>query len=393
MLHSFSQRWEDDCVQYPRHIETIGHAGATAALGAACRSRNGSSVRATSMTGPVKIVVAGAGLIGKRHVEAIAATTGVELHSIVEPSDAGRAYAEMNGADWYASLTALFEAGRPDGVILATPNQIHVDNGLECIAAGVPALVEKPLATNLAAAAMLVDAGEKADVPLLVGHHRRHNPLIAAARKQITDGLLGTLVAVHGMFWLMKPDGYFDTDWRREPGGGPIFLNLIHDIDLLRHLIGEIVSVQALTSNAVRGNAVEETAALLFRFENGVLGTFSLSDAIVGPWSWELTASENPAYPATGQSCYSIGGTHGSMELPNARIWKNPGQRSWWEPISATHYPVSREDPLICQMTQFARVIRGEEQPLVPAREGLKTLQVIDAVQRSAVSGQTVTLP
>ena len=217
--------------------------------------------------------------------------------------------------------------------------------------------------------------------------------MIAAARKQIEDGLLGTLVAAHGMFWLMKPDDYFETGWRRQPGGGPIFLNLIHDIDLLRHLVGEIVSVQALVSSAVRGHAVEETAALVFRFENGVLGSFSLSDTIVAPWSWELTASENPAYPPTGQSCYFIGGTHGSMELPNMKVWTNPGARSWWEPISATRYPVGHQDPLTRQIAQFARVIRGEEQPLVPAREGLKTLQVIDAVQRSALSGQTVTVP
>ena len=180
------------------------------------------------------------------------------------------------------------------------------------------------------------------------------------------------------------------TGWRREPGGGPVFLNLIHDIDLLRHLVGEIVSVQAQLSNAIRGNAVEETAALVFRFENGALGTFSLSDTIVAPWSWELTAAENPAYPATSQSCYFIGGTHGSLEIPTGRLWSNPGRRSWWEPISATTSPASRDEPLLCQIRQFAAVIRGEEAPLVPASEGLKTLKVIDAVQRSALSGEAV---
>lgn len=344
------------------------------------------------MTWPVRIAVAGAGLIGRRHIAAIAATPGVELHSIIDPSDAGRDQADRIGASWHGSLSGALERDRPDGIVLATPNQVHVENALECVVAGVPALIEKPLATDLEAGHDLVVAGETAGVALLVGHHRRHNPLIAAARKQISDGLLGALVAVHGMFWLMKPDDYFDTEWRRQPGGGPIFLNLIHDIDLLRHLIGEIVSVQALASSAVRGNAVEETAALVLRFDNGVLGTFSLSDTIVSPWSWELTASENPAYPPTGQSCYFIGGTHGSMELPNARVWTNHGKRSWWEPISATHHPVSQDDPLVRQIAQFARVIRGEEPPLVPAREGLRTLQVIDAVQQSARSGQTVVL-
>lgn len=345
------------------------------------------------MTRPVALAIAGAGLIGKRHAEAMAVAPGVALHSIVDPSDAGRAYAEAIGAKWHRSLSALFREGKPDGVIVATPNRIHVDNGLECVAAGVPALVEKPLASDLAAARELVEAGEKAGVALLVGHHRRHNPLIALAKKRLSEGALGTIVAVNGMFWLMKPDDYFDADWRRQPGAGPILLNLIHDIDLLRHLVGDIVSVQALQSGLVRGNAVEETAALVFRFDNGALGAFTLSDTIVAPWSWELTAQENPAYPPTGQSCCFIGGTHGSMELPSARIWTNPGKRSWWEPIQATHSPVSREDPLVRQINQFARVIRGEEPPLASAREGLKSLQVIDAVKRSIATGRTVEIP
>ena len=95
------------------------------------------------MTRPVRISIAGAGLIGRRHADAIAACPGVELHSVVDPFDPGRAYAESIGARWHASLTDLFSADRPDGVILATPNQLHVDNGLECVKAGVPALIEE----------------------------------------------------------------------------------------------------------------------------------------------------------------------------------------------------------------------------------------------------------
>lgn len=344
------------------------------------------------MPPPVQIAVAGAGLIGKRHVAAIVANPLCELHSIVDPSKAAQDFAATLSVPWFASLDALFDAAKPDGVVLATPNQLHVDNGLACVEAGVPAIVEKPLATDVGEARRLVEAGEAAGIPLLVGHHRRHNPLIAAAKEKLDAGALGTILAAHGMFWLMKPDDYFVPDWRRQPGAGPIFLNLIHDIDLMRHLIGEVTSVQALESNTVRGNAVEDTAGILLRFANGAIGTFSVSDTAVAPWSWELTASENPSYPATGQSCYFIAGTHGSMELPDMKIWSNPGTRSWWEPISTTRYPHDAEDPLNRQIAQFARVIRGEEAPLVSAREGLRTLEVIEAIKHSATTGETVTL-
>ncbi|HSA79822.1 MAG TPA: Gfo/Idh/MocA family oxidoreductase, partial [Geminicoccaceae bacterium] len=142
------------------------------------------------MTEAVRIAVAGAGLIGKRHVEAIAAAKGAALACIVDPAEAARTYAEGLGAIWYPTLAAMFEAKAADGVILATPNQMHVENGIECVAAGVPALVEKPVAIDVAGAEKLVAAGEAAGLPLLVGHHRRHNQLVQRAQEVIRGGAL-----------------------------------------------------------------------------------------------------------------------------------------------------------------------------------------------------------
>jgi predicted dehydrogenase len=84
---------------------------------------------------------------------------------------------------------------------------------------------------------------------------------------------------VAGLWLLKKPDDYFNVAWRRERGGGPILINLVHDIDSLRFICGEIVEVQASTSNKVRGFGVEDTAALLLKFANGAIGTVTVSDA------------------------------------------------------------------------------------------------------------------
>ncbi|MBI1217601.1 MAG: gfo/Idh/MocA family oxidoreductase [Rhodobacteraceae bacterium] len=333
------------------------------------------------------LAVAGAGLIGRRHVAAIAASGAARLHAVVDPAPEARDWAEAQGARWFPTLEAMIAADRPDGVILATPNALHAGGAMACIAAGLPVLVEKPITTDVAAARAMVMAAAAAGVPLAVGHHRRHNPLIAAAKATIDAGRLGRIVAVQAMFWAAKPDDYFDVAWRREPGAGPVFVNLIHDVDLLRHLCGEITSVRALTTNAVRGNPVEETAAILFTFASGALGTASVSDTIVSPWSWELTARENPAYPATDAACYRIGGTEGSLELPGLTRWHDGGARNWWAPLSATRTPFGLDDPLILQIRQFARVVQGLEPPLVPGHEGLATLAVIAAIHRSAASG------
>ncbi|HHG88872.1 MAG TPA: Gfo/Idh/MocA family oxidoreductase, partial [Devosia sp.] len=170
-------------------------------------------------------------------------------------------------------------------------------------------------------------------------------------------------------------------------GGGPVFINLIHDIDLLRYLCGEIVQVQALQSNAWRRNEVEETSVAIVRFESGALGTVSVSDHVVAPWSWELTAKENPSYHPTGQFCYLIGGSHGSLELPANRVWRNRDKRSWLEPVEAQTSAADDKDPLVSQIEHFCKVIAGEAMPLVSGLEGLKTLRVIDTMKRSAENG------
>lgn len=343
------------------------------------------------MTGRVPLAVVGAGLIGRRHAEAIALSAHAALAAVVDPSPAARDLAAARGVPWYADLADLPQ-GLCAGVILATPNQMHVAGALECIARGLPVLIEKPLATDAAGAARIVAAAEAAGVPTLTGHHRRHNPLIAAARAQIAGGALGRVLSVHGMFWLRKPDDYFDLPWRREPGAGPVFLNLIHDIDLLRHLVGEVVAVQAVQSNAVRGHAVEETCVMTLEFAGGALGTVNVSDAIPAPWSWEMTAAENPAYPATDQACYWIGGTLGSLELPRGRLWHHAGKQGWWDPLSATVAPRAAGDPLVIQADHFADVAAGRADPLVSAREGMNTLNVTLAVQTAAREGRRVTL-
>src|SRR6476469_2794349 len=246
----------------------------------------------------VRIAVAGAGLIGKRHIEEIDASDAAVLASIVDPGPAGPDLAHKCGVPSYSSLAELFARDKPDGLILATPNQMHVAGGLDCVEAGVPVIVEKPIGDTVASATCLVEAGEKAGVPVLTGHHRNYSPIMTKAREIIESGVLGRLVAFSGSALFYKPDDYCEVGggWRRMPGGGPILLNLTHEVNNLLSLVGDIVRVQAVTSNATRGYPVEDTAAMLFTFANGALGTFLLSDTAASARSWEQTSTENTDY-------------------------------------------------------------------------------------------------
>lgn len=343
-----------------------------------------------------RIAVAGAGYIGLAHIGVARASSTCELSAIVDPSPAAKAHADAAGVPLYATLAELFAKNKPEGVVLATPNALHVPQALECIEARVPMLLEKPIAPTVAQAQRLVEAADKSGTRILIGHHRAHSPIMAKAREVIASGVLGKLVAVMGSATFLKPDHYFaDAPWRREPGAGPILLNMIHEVHNLRMLCGEIVAVQAFSSHATRGFPVEDTVAISLRFTNGALGSFMLSDTAACARSWEQTSQENKAYPSyDDEDCYVISGTNGSLSVPTMRLktYPRPQDRSWWKPFEVGTVGMVRGDPLKHQIEHFGAVVRGEAEPLVSARDGLANLRVTEAIVAAAQAGSTIEL-
>lgn len=343
---------------------------------------------------PARLVVAGAGLIGQAHIERILRQPAARLAGIVDISSAAAQKAADLGVPCSADFEALLHDVKPDGVVIALPNQAHFDAGMAAIRARVAVLMEKPVCETVAQALQLADASERSGVPVLVGHHRRHSAILQRGRELVASGQLGNLIAVNALCWWRKPPAYFEgpNAWRREPGGGPVMINLIHAIDDLRNLCGEIDTVQALASNQARGFAVEDAAAVLLRFANGALGTITLSDAAPSPWSWELTSGENRAYPRTQQSCYFLAGSQASLSLPQLELWHHGTDGHWFTPIHTEPCSVPDEDPLTNQMRHFCDVARGQARPLLDARGGAKTLQVTLAVLDAARSGNLIRL-
>jgi predicted dehydrogenase len=341
-----------------------------------------------------RVAVVGAGYIGMAHMGVAQRSATVELSAVVDPSPGAKAHADAAGVPLYALLAELFANDKPDGVVLATPNQLHVPHALECIAAGMPMLLEKPIAQTVEEAERLVRAADDAKAKVLIGHHRAHSPIMAKAKQVVDSGVLGRIVGVMGSAAFFKPDHYFaDAPWRKEPGAGPILLNMIHEVHNLRMLCGEIIAVQAFTSHAARGFAVEDTVSIGLRFASGALGTFFLSDTAACAKSWEQTSQENGAYPSyDDEDCYTVCGTNGSLSVPTMRLKTYPRaeDRSWWKPFEVGTVGMVRDDPIKRQMEHFGAVVRGEAQPLVSARDGLANLRVTEAIVVAAKSGTTI---
>lgn len=341
-----------------------------------------------------RIAIAGAGVIGLAHIGVLRRSATCELSAIVDPSSSTRAHADAAGVKHYVSLAELFQHDKPDGVVLATPNPLHVSGAIGCIQAGVGILLEKPIAVTVDEALRLIDVADKADARILIGHHRAHSPIMAKARQVIEQGVLGKLVAVTGSATFMKPDSYFDdAPWRKQLGAGPILANMIHEVHNLRILCGEIAAVQAIASNATRSFEVEDTVAINLRFASGALGSFMLSDTAASARSWEQTSQENKAYATyDDEDCYVVSGTNGSLSIPTMRLktYARPADRSWFKPFETGVVGMVRDDPLVHQMEHFGAVVRGEAEPLVSARDGLANLRVTEAIVAAARSGGTV---
>ena len=116
-----------------------------------------------------------------------------------------------------------------------------------------------------------------------------------------------------------------------------------------------------------------------------------LSDTAASARSWEQTSQENTSYPTyPDEDCYHIAGTTGSLSVPTMRLKVFGGDPSWWEPFEASTVELDRSDPLANQVDHFAAVIRGEAEPICSGRDGLRTLQVVDAVLAAARTRQPV---
>ena len=323
-----------------------------------------------------RILVVGGGLIGLRHLEAVKAHPECSLVGLADPNmslevDAPR-FASM------AEVTASV-----DGVIIATPTHLHAAHAMEAAARGWPMLIEKPVAGSLQQARELAKVLQDHKIASLVGHHRRYHRVVQQLKSCLDSGQIGEVVTVQVIWAMRKPDAYFQGNWRTQDGS-PVMINLVHDIDILRFAIGEIVQAKALRGRSQRGAVRIETGAIAFGFETGAVGTVAFSDVTPSPWGFEAGTGENPNIGATHQDMMWITGTKGAISFPSMTLWKGTDWGRAAEPVALSP-ALNEKTPLEAQLDHFLNVIDGAK-PLIDVADAIVTLGLAEVLETQLAS-------
>lgn len=318
-----------------------------------------------------RVLVAGLGLIGARHAAMVEAHAGCQLVGVIDPVAAQRAAFDVPGFDRIEDVDV-----KADGIILATPTQLHAEHAEAADARGWPMLIEKPVAHSLSDAARISALA----CPTLVGHHRRHHASVHHLKHIVKERIGAPIVA--SCIWAMrKPDDYFAGSWRDGHSGSPILINLVHDIDVLRFILGEVVEVLAMGAAPMRDAGRVESGGVLLRFASGAIASIVFADTAASPWGFEAATGENPNIATTGQDMLWITGQQGGVSFPSLTIWG--GASDWGEKPQAVRETAERTVPLIAQLDHFCAVMDGSP-PIITAADATETLRVALAAQEAA---------
>ena len=308
---------------------------------------------------PRPLAVAGAGSIGRRHLENL---RDLGLRDLVV-LDRGSALEP-----------------EPRAVLVCNPTALHVSTALAAARKGAHLFLEKPLSHELGGVAELEAEVRARRLVVLVGFQYRFHPGLRQVREWLRAGALGTVVSARAAWGEHLPSWHPGEDYRqsysarRELGGGAI-LTLSHPFDYLRWLLGEVTLVSAeATRRSDLEIDVEDTAVVLLRFASGALGTVAL-DYIQSPRRHEL----------------EIVGTRGTIRWTEATgIAVLLGREG--DPLLVSPAPAgfSRNTMFVDEMRHFLACLAGEESPLCTLADGVAALRLALAAGISARSGRAV---
>ncbi|HEX6917230.1 MAG TPA: Gfo/Idh/MocA family oxidoreductase [Phycicoccus sp.] len=319
----------------------------------------------------------GLGMMGRHHARVLGSLPGVDLVAVADPG--GDAHGVSGGRPVEADIEALLGHGL-DYCMVAVPTVYHEEIGLALAAAGVHAMIEKPLAQDTASATRIADAFAAAGLVGAVGHIERYNPALQQARARIEAGDLGDLFQV-----VTRRQGPFPA---RIADVGVVKDLGTHDIDLTAW-----VTQQEFTSVAARtafrsGREHEDMVAVVGQLSGGAITNHLVN--WLSPFKERVTV---------------ITGTKGSYVADtltaDLTFHANGDVQSSWDDIAnfrgvsegdVIRYAIAKPEPLRTEHEQFRDAVLGKEADIVTMQQGLRTVRVAEACIESANTGAVVTV-
>jgi len=340
------------------------------------------------MTEEIGFGVAGGGMIGKVHAEAIAAVPGARLVA-VWGRDRGRAsdLAARFGARAYTDYGDFLAHPGLRVVNVCTPSGAHLEYGARAAHAGKHVLVEKPIEIDLGRADELIATCEAADVRLGVIFQSRFLPAVARLKRAVDEGRLGRLILGDAYVkWYRAPEYYAASSWRGTlalDGGGALINQAIHTVDLLRWVMGPAETVFAMRG-ALRYPQIEAEDTLVgtLRFQCGALGVIEATTSVAPGFKRRLEISgERGTVVLDGDaiSCWAVEGEAAGDDSPGEQITDGSS-----DPAAIAAEGHRR------QIADMAEAVREGREPVITGREGRDSLELVEALYRSAAAGAPV---
>ena len=342
--------------------------------------------------------IVGCGMIANFHALAVGEIRGAKITACFDafPAAADRFAAANPGVTAYATLDEMLADPAVDIVTICTPSGAHRDPAIAAAAAGKHVVVEKPLEINLKRCDAIIAACRKNRVKLTTIFPSRYHGVTQALKSAIDGGRFGKLTLADSYVKWWRTQQYYDSGgWRGTwdlDGGGAYMNQAIHSVDLIAYLMGNVAQVTALTDTlAHKRIEVEDTGVAALRFANGALGTIEATTA---------------AFPGFSKKV-EIHGTEGTVVVEEDRLvtWEFASGRSsdaatrrrfGGDDVGGT----GASDPSAIsydghthQLKDFIRSIKTGSKPLIDAREGRRSVEIILAIYQSSWTGKTVSLP
>lgn len=346
----------------------------------------------TPITGrKLRLALVGCGRIAANHFGAMEAHADhIELVDVCDIDPAAlKPAVERTGAKGHSQLADMLKATTADLVVLTTPSGLHPQQAVDVAKVGKHVMTEKPMATRWQDGLRMVKACDDAGVRLFVVKQNRRNATLQLLKQAVEQGRFGRIYNVAmNVFWT-RPQDYYDqgNGWRGtwEFDGGAFMNQASHYIDLLNWIVGPVESVMAYTATQARNIDAEDSGVAAIKWRSGAMGTLNVS---------MLT------YPKNLEGSITILGEKGTARIGGVAVneiqeWQFEQTLPEDEQIKAASYATTSVygfgHPLY--YGNVIQTLRGEAEPETDGRSGLKSLELLVAMYRSAKDGTKVSLP